>query len=115
MQADPALLQEFTAGVDTRPYNQPENQDEQAALTSYLNQNAGYRHSDISEYGSQQNDDDRICGLGAGAESGRAAYIPFGILYKLGRLGNLYVYAAVLYFAIKKTPVGKAILMHFWR
>ena len=37
VQADPALLQEFTAGVDTWPYNQPENQDEQAALTSYLN------------------------------------------------------------------------------
>lgn len=46
VQADPALLQEFTAGVDTWPYNQPENQDEQAALTSYLNQNAGYRHGE---------------------------------------------------------------------
>ena len=43
-------------------------------------------------------------------KAGGLLHIPFGILYKLGRLGNLYVYAAVLYFAIKKTPVGKAIL-----
>ena len=46
VQADPALLQEFTTGVDTWPYNQPESRDEQAALTSYLNQNAGYRHGE---------------------------------------------------------------------
>ena len=29
-------------------------------------------------------------------KAGGLLHIPFGILYKLGRLGNLYVYAAVL-------------------
>ncbi len=48
VQAEPALIQEFTAGVDTWPYNQPESQDEQVALTSYLNQNAGYGTVNIS-------------------------------------------------------------------
>lgn len=111
VQADPALLQEFTAGVDTWPYNQPENQDEQAALTSYLNQNAGYRHGEHL-WSTDLNKTTMTGYVGSALvlKAGGLLHIPFGILYKLGRLGNLYVYAAVLYFAIKKTPVGKAIL-----
>ena len=111
VQADPALLQEFTAGVDTWPYNQPESQDEQAALTSYLNQNAGYRHGEHL-WSTDLNKTTMTGYVGSALvlKAGGLLHIPFGILYKLGRLGNLYVYAAVLYFAIKKTPVGKAIL-----
>ena len=31
-------------------------------------------------------------------------------MIRLGRLGNLLIYAAVMFFAIKKTPVGKAVM-----
>ena len=105
-----ALL-ELSAGVDTWPYNQPENQDEQAALTSYLNQNAGYRHGEHL-WSTDLNKTTMTGYVGSALvlKAGGLLHIPFGILYKLGRLGNLYVYAAVLYFAIEKTPVGKAIL-----
>lgn len=111
VQAEPALLQEFTTGVDTWPYNQPESRDEQVALTSYLNQNAGYRHGEhLWSTDLNKTTMTGYVGPALVLKAGGLLHIPFGILYKLGRLGNLYVYAAVLYFAIKKTPVGKAIL-----
>ena len=115
VQAEPALIQEFTAGADTWPYNQPESRDEQAALTSYLNQNAGYRHGEHL-WSTDLNKTTMTGYVGSALvlKAGGLLHIPFGILYKLGRLGNLYVYAAVLYFAIKKHRSARQ-SWHFWR
>lgn len=110
VHAEPALLSEFIAGVDTWPYNQPESSDEQAALISYLNENASYRGGE--HMWSTDLNKTTVTGYVGSAlvlKAGELMHIPFGILYKLGRLGNLYVYAVVIYFAIKKMPIGKAI------
>ena len=45
-------------------------------------------------------------------KAGGLLHIPFGILYKLGRLGNLYVYAAIL--PSKKHRSARQ-SWHFWR
>ena len=77
--------------------SQPENQDEQAALTSYLNQNAGYRHGEHL-WSTDLNKTTMTGYVGSALvlKAGGLLHIPFGILYKLGRLGNLYVFVAVL-------------------
>jgi uncharacterized membrane protein len=36
--------------------------------------------------------------------------LPFALVYLAGRLGNLFLYSIVMYFAIKKMPIGKRIL-----
>ena len=41
---------------------------------------------------------------------GKDLGLPLAALIRLGRLGNLLVYTAIMFFAIKKTPVGKAIM-----
>ena len=85
MQAEPALLQEFTTGVDTWPYNQPESRDEQAALTSYLNQNAGYRHGEHL-WSTDLNKTTMTGYVGSALvlKAGGLLHIPFGILYSWG-------------------------------
>ncbi len=106
----PALLQEFIAGIDTWPYNQPESGAEQEALNSYLNQSADYRGGE-HRWSTDLNKTTMTGYVGSALllKIGELVHIPFSVLYKLGRLGNLYIYAVILYFAIKKMPIGKAI------
>lgn len=110
VHAGSALLQEFIPGIDTWPYNQPESMIEQEALTDYLNQNADY--IDGEHIWSTDLNKTTMTGYVGSAlvlKVGEMLHIPFGILYKLGRLGNFFTYAIVLYFAIRKMPVCKAI------
>ncbi len=66
--------------------------------------NAGYRHGEhLWSTDLNKTTMTGYVGPALVLKAGGLLHIPFGILYKLGRLGNLYVYAAVLYFAIKNT------------
>lgn len=110
VHAGSALLQEFISGVDTWPFNQPESKAEQKALTEYLNQNADYLDGEHL-WSTNLNKTTMTGYVGAALvlKVGELLHIPFGILYKLGRLGNLFIYTIVVYFAIKKMPICKAI------
>ena len=102
---------EFVAGIDTWPYNQPDGYEEQKEMNRYLNETGIYSkgpeqfRGDLAPEAAQ-------CYVGQTAVIvlGKVLRLPFGLLYRLGRLGNLIPYCVILYFAIKKTPVGKAIM-----
>lgn len=97
--------------LDSWPENQPGAAREQEMLREYLNEYGDYKTGDIHL--------NPIIPKGTiPAYLGQALILkvckglglPWGTMLTLGRFGNLFVYAALLYLAIRKTPVGKVIM-----
>lgn len=107
-----AVLQEFVTGMDTWPYNQPGGREEQEALDRYLDTEGDYRNGEhLWSIDLNKTTMTGYVGSALFLKLGQMFKLPFSLLYKLGRLGNLYVYCIVMFLAIKRAPVGKAILM----
>lgn len=111
VQLSPTIFQEFSAGIDTWPLNQPGGLREQRELNQYLDQTGDYRNGSI-RWSADLNKTTFTGYLGQAAflKAGELFHLPFSLLFKLGRLGNLIIYALVMALAIRKTPVGKGIL-----
>lgn len=112
VSVSPAITQEFIAGIDTWPYNQPGTAEEQREFDNYLDLAGDYRNGGIT----WSADLNKTIFTGYAGEAlllkaGQLFRLPFSLVYKLGRLGNLFIYCIALYFAIKKTPVGKGIMV----
>lgn len=106
-----AVTQEFISGIDTWPYNQPDSIEEQQDFDQYLDQAGDYKNGPI--LWSADLNKTIMTGYAGSAlflKIGSLLSLPFSMLFKLGRLGNLFIYCLVLYFAIKRTPVGKGIM-----
>ena len=105
------LFQEFSAGIDTWPLNQPGGLREQRELNRYLDQTGDYRNGSIC-WSADLNKTTFTGYLGQAAllKAGEIFRLPFSMLFKLGRLGNLLIYALAMALAIRKTPVGKGML-----
>ncbi|MCI7262647.1 MAG: hypothetical protein MR562_05480, partial [Clostridiaceae bacterium] len=102
----PAILQEFSAGIDTWPYNQPQSAEELAALNAYLDAEGDYRNGE--HVWSVDLNKTTMTGYVAEAlfvKAGSLLQLPFSVVYRLGRLGNLFLYCIVMFLAIRKTPV----------
>lgn len=107
----PAIYQEFFAGIDTWPYNQPGTAEEQEELNGYLDEAGDYKNGEIL----WSTDLNKTIFTGYAGQAlflkiGQLLHMPFSLLFKFGRLGNLLVYCIVIFFAIRKTPVGKGIM-----
>ena len=111
VQLSPTIFQEFSAGIDTWPLNQPGGLREQRELNQYLDQTGDYRNGSI-RWSADLNKTTFTGYLGQAAllKAGELLHLPFSLLFKLGRLGNLVIYVLVMALAIRKTPVGKGIL-----
>ncbi len=111
VQLSPTVFQEFSAGIDTWPLNQPGGLREQRELNQYLDQTGDYRNGSI-RWSADLNKTTFTGYLGQAAllKAGELFHLPFSLLFKLGRLGNLVIYVLVMALAIRKTPVGKGIL-----
>lgn len=111
VQLSPTIFQEFSAGIDTWPLNQPGGLREQRELNQYLDQTGDYRNGSI-RWSADLNKTTFTGYLGQAAflKAGELFHLPFSLLFKLGRLGNLIIYALVMALAIRKTPVGKGML-----
>ena len=107
----PTIFQEFSAGVDTWPYNQPDTIEEQRDFDKYLDTTGDYRNGEIL-WSADLNKSTMTGYVGSAVflKAGQLLHMPFSTLFKFGRLGNLLVYCVIMYFAIKKTPVGKGIM-----
>ena len=44
-------------------------------------------------------------------KAGQLLHLDFTSIYKLGRLGNLLLYCAVMFLAIRRIPFGKRIML----
>ena len=109
VSVSPAILQEFSAGIDTWPYNQPGSREEQAALDSYLDAQGDYRNGgNLWSTDLNKATVTGYAGTALALKAGMLLNLPFSLLFRLGRLGNLLVYSIVMFFAIRRTPVGKA-------
>lgn len=107
----PAVLQEFSAGIDTWTYNQPGSKQEMAALNDYLDREGDYTNG--AHLWSIDLNKTTMTGYGLSAlfvKLGSLLRLPFSVIYRMGRLGNLFFYCTIMYLAIKKTPVGKGML-----
>lgn len=107
----PTIFQEFSAGIDTWPLNQPGGLEEQRELNHYLNETGDYRNGSML-WSADLNKTTFTGYLGQAAvlKACQILNLPFSLLFKLGRLGNLFVYCLVMALAIRKTPVGKGIM-----
>ena len=105
------IANEFIAGIDTWPYNQPGGLLEQEAFDRYLNETGDYRNGGI--LWSTDLNKTIVTGYVGQAlflKAGQLLHLPFSLLFKLGRLGNLLVYCLVIALAIRVTPVGKGMM-----
>lgn len=111
MNVSPAAWAKMIPSLSDWPENQPGSREEKALIEEFFNREGDYKNGNIHP-------DFTTPALSIPAYGGQALVlkickglgIPFGIMIRLGRLGNLLVYAAVMFFAIKKTPVGKAVM-----
>lgn len=111
VSVSPAITQEFITGIDTWPYNQPGAVEEQREFDNYLDTAGDYRTGGI--LWSADLNKTIFTGYAGQAlllKAGQLFHLPFSALYKLGRLGNLFVYCIIMFLAIRKTPVGKGIM-----
>lgn len=106
-----SIHQEFSPGIDTWPLNQPGSYEEQRLLDQYLDATGDYRHGNV-KWSTDLNKTTMTGYMGEALflKTGQLARLPFSLVYRLGRLGNLLLYSILMFFAIKKTPVGKGIL-----
>lgn len=107
----PTILQEFTAGIDTWPYNQPGSENELEALDHYLDTTGDYRNGEhLWSIDLNKTTMTGYVGQAAFVKLGSLLNLPFSDVYKLGRLGNLFGYCILMFLAIRITPVGKAMM-----
>lgn len=111
LPVSPSVFQEFSAGIDTWPLNQPGGLEEQRALDAYLNETGDYRNGSLL-WSADLNKTTFTGYLGQAVllKAGEILHLPFSLLFRLGRMGNLLVYCLIMALAIWKTPVGKGIL-----
>lgn len=111
MNVNPAVWAKMIPSLSDWPENQPGSREEKALIEEFFNREGDYKNGNIHP-------DSVTPAISVPAYGGQALAlkickglgIPFGRMIRLGRLGNLFVYAAVMFFAIKKTPVGKAVM-----
>ena len=105
------IMMEFSSDIDTWLYNQPDNAKEQALLNEYLNTGGNYKTGE-NAFPSYIEKKMLFVYLGEAAamEIGKLLSLPFGVLFRFARFGNLLPYCLLMFLAIRKTPVGKSIL-----
>lgn len=111
MNVDQTVFSLMVPNLDAWPENQPGSIKEQAALRSYRNEYGDYKTGTIHlEPVIPKGTIPAYLGQAVILKICKGFQIPWGTMLMLGRLGNLFVYGALMYFAIKTAPVGKVIM-----
>lgn len=111
MNINQTVFSQMVADLDSWPENQPGSVEEQAVLRDDLDEMGDYRNGTIHlepeiPWGTVP----AYLGQALVLKLCKGFHVPWGRMLMLGRFGNLLVYAALLYLAIQKTPVGKAVM-----
>lgn len=110
----PVIRDIMDASVANWPFEQPQSIEEKRSTELYLDQNTLFQ-GDYPEANIQQH---RLPGINTPGYVGSAIFIniariiklPFSELYRMGRMGNLFVYILVIFFAIRRICVGKHLM-----
>lgn len=106
------VIDQTMTGIATWPYNQPGSLTEQQLWNSYLDEKGLLKGGD--RQWSDNLNKRTMTGYAGEAlfiKLGQILGLPFSLVFRLGRLGNLLIYTIAMFFAIKITPVGKGIFM----
>lgn len=111
MNINQTVFSLMVPNLDAWPDNQPGSAAEQKNLREYLNAYGDYKTGDIHlEPVIPKGTIPAYLGQALILKVCKGLGVPWGIMLTLGRLGNLFVYAALMYFAVRITPVGKGIM-----
>lgn len=111
MNVSPQVWNKMIPSLADWPENQPGSREESAQIEAYYNEAGDYKNGTIHpDVAVPKGSVPAYLGQAVVLKLCKGLGLPFALMIRLGRLGNLLVYAAVMYFAIKKTPVGKAVL-----
>lgn len=111
MNINQTIFNFMQTSLDTWPKNQPGSAMEQQLLREYLNQNSNYKSGSI--YIDAEMPLITIPSylpMALVLKLCKGFSVPWGIMFTLGKLGNLLVYGFLMYEAIKRTPVGKVVM-----
>lgn len=111
MNVNQTVFSLMVPNLDAWPDNQPGSMKEQEALLSYRNEYGDYKTGTIHlEPVIPKGAIPAYLGQALVLKVCKGFRVSWGTMLILGRLGNLFVYGALMYAAIKKTPVGKGIM-----
>lgn len=99
--------------LDNWPENIAQSWEENAQIQEYYREYGNYADAkaatraptDITMVGAYN-----YIFMALGIKLGKLLRLPFGMVYLLGRLMNMWTYLAVVYFAIRRLPIGKNIM-----
>ncbi|MDO5349004.1 MAG: DUF2142 domain-containing protein [Lachnospiraceae bacterium] len=111
MNINQTVFSLMVPNLDAWPDNQPGSAAEQENLREYLNEYGDYKTGDIHlEPVIPKGTIPAYLGQALILKACKGLGVPWGIMLTLGRFGNLFVYAVLMYFAVRITPVGKVIM-----
>lgn len=98
------------------PYHKPESEEESKQQIEYLDKNIKYYEEDNNPDHIKDNYKLHLYSIGYVTQSlliqlGKLFKLPFSIVFRMGRLGNLLLYVLVIFFAIRHLKVGKRLMM----
>lgn len=108
-------LHEYTAvSLTNWPYNLTQSKEEKVELFGSLEALADYDSPDVIEVSNKPNLMNfynlHYVPQTLGIKAGQLFHLNFGYVYMLGRWCNLLAYSIIMYFAIKKLPIGKRLM-----
>lgn len=112
----PVMNDLITASMNNWPESIPQSEEEQKEEDRFWNANLAWDSSASSKEYQQDNYKLQLYSFSylpqaLMIQAGRLFHLDFTAIYRLGRLGNLLLYCAVVYLAIRKIPFGKRIMM----
>ncbi|MGI6007334.1 MAG: DUF2142 domain-containing protein [Ruminococcus sp.] len=112
----PVMNDLITASMNNWPENIPQSEEEQKEEERFWNTNLLWNSSAPSAEFQQNNYRLQLYSFSylpqaAMIQLGRLFHLDFTVIYRMGRLGNLLLYCAVVYLAIRKIPFGKRVMM----
>lgn len=111
MNINQTIFSFMVPSLDTWPENQPGSATEQQELREYLNENGNYKTGEIHlEPETPAAVILSYLPQALALKLCKGFNIPWGIMFTLGKLGNLFLYGLLMYEAIKRTPVGKVMM-----
>lgn len=112
----PVMNDLITASMNNWPESIPQSEEERKEEERFWNTNLSWNTSAPSDEYQQENYQVKLYTFSYLPQAlmiqlGRSLHLPFTWIYQMGRLGNLILYCAVVFLAIRKIPFGKRIML----
>lgn len=112
----PAMNDLIQTSMNNWPYSIPQSEEEYKQEEAFWNSNLSWDSQRPSDENQQNNYGFQMYSFSylpqaLMIKAGQFLHLDFTSIYKLGRLGNLLLYCAVMFLAIRRIPFGKRIML----